>query len=283
MVKGSLSLPEGSLKATYLMLKLQFLIIVVVLLGGCNSSGVDTDVTVPANPEVPQSRENLVIPDNSARSDYKLLLFGNSHIVGLSEIINTLISHTLPLKPVAIRAASSQRYLDERLNDGTSLAILQNDNWSHIILQAQKYSQSGTVRYPTDATQQWAFLAKQQQTIPILFPEHPQRGNDEEGQRVYALHQSIAAKQAACVAPVGPVWDKVIALRPELVLHHEDGNHASDLGKLLSALVFYEIITAQPADLLPTIDELGIDAEVQAFFGQIVSQTIAANPPCQQP
>ena len=260
----------------------RLVVLLVVLLSGCGSSDSQTDTSKPVYPEGPITGSNLPIPDNSTRDAYNILLFGNSHIVGLASIINTLVSHTLPVKPMSMREASSQRYLDERLDDGVSLPLLQSEDWSHVILQAQKYSQSGAVDYSTVATQRWAQLSKEQQATPILFPEHPQRGRTKEGQRVYDLHAGIAALQAACVAPIGPVWDKVIALRPELELYHADGNHASALGKFLSALVFYQIITGQSADLLPYIASLDVEAEIQDFFGQIVSELILANPPCRQ-
>ena len=258
-------------------------VLLSVCLVSCNSSDDSGKVVTPVVPEVPISGPNLAIPDNSIRDNYKVLIFGNSHIIGLANILNTLLLHTLPDKSVTMREVSSQHFLDERLEDGVSLGILQNDNWSHVILQAQKYSQSGQFNYPTDGTQRWISLAKTQDVTPILFPEHPQRGNSSEGQRVYDLHSGIAAKQAACVAPIGPVWDKVIALRPELELHQADGNHASALGKFLSALVFYQIITGQSADLLPYIASLDVDADIQDFLGQIVSQVILEHPPCRQP
>lgn len=257
-------------------------VLFMLLLSGCGSSD-HTETDKPVYPDGPTTATNLPVPDNTTRDAYHVLLFGNSHIVGLASIIDTLVSHTLPVKPMSMREFSSQRYLDERLDDGVSLPLLQSEDWSHVILQAQKYSQSGTVNYSTVATQRWAQLSKEQQATPILFPEHPQRGNSSEGQRVYDLHSGIAAKQAACVAPIGPVWDKVIALRPELELHQADGNHASALGKFLSALVFYQIITGQSADLLPYIASLDVDADIQDFLGQIVSQVILEHPPCRQP
>ena len=254
----------------------QFLFLPLLLLVACNSSEGEPAVV----PDSVLAGTNIAIPDNTAKDVYKVVLFGNSHIGGLSALINTLIVHGLANKTVTTREASSQPYLTDRLSDGSSVNILKNETWTHVILQAQKYSQSGQVDYPTEGAQRWIQLAKAQQATPILFPEHPQRGNNTEGQMLYDLHLSIAAKQSACVAPIGLVWNKVIALRPELVLHHADGNHASYLGKFLSALVFYEIITANSADLLPYISSLEIDAQTQDFFGQIVSQVIAENPPC---
>ena len=123
-------------------------------------------------------------------------------------------------------------------------------------------------------------MAKSQNAIPILFPEHPQQGNSQEGQKVHDLHVSIANIQSSCVAPVGLVWDRVIKLRPNITLHQTDGNHASDTGTFLTALVFYETISGFSADLIPFINDIDIDRTTQALLGQITSEVIAENPPC---
>ena len=58
------------------------------------------------------------------------------------------------------------------------------------------------------------------------------------------------------------------------------GNHAKQLGKLLTSLVLYETITGEPADLLTFTDTLPGDTTTQALFGQVTSQAIIENPPC---
>ena len=99
--------------------------------------------------------------------------------------------------------------------------------------------------------------------------------------RVHDLHVSIADIQSSCVAPVGLVWDRVISLLPNLELHQTDGNHASDTGNFLTALVFYQTISGNSADLIPFISSINIDAATQELFGQITSEVIAEHPPCE--
>jgi hypothetical protein len=100
------------------------------------------------------------------------------------------------------------------------------------------------------------------------------------------LHVSIANIQSSCVAPVGLVWDRVISLMPDLGLHLADGNHASNTGKFLTALIFYETITGLSADLIPFLGNINInisidiDMATQDLFGQIVSEVMAEYPPC---
>lgn len=263
-------------------------LLLVILLAGCNSSSEDKPVsgttsvnTTPNVAPATETNENLPILDNSSKTEYSVLFMGNSHVTGLNSVVLKLLEKGTPLKTLGNLTTSSGGYLADRLADGRSLDILKNNSWTHIIFQAQKYSQSGIFDYPTDGAQAWIQLAKSQNATPILFPEHPQRNNSAEGRIVHDLHVSIAKQQSSCVAPVGLVWDRVLALRPRIELYATDGNHASHVGKFLTSLVFYEIISGQAADLLPYIENVQIDINTQDFMGQIVTEIIADNPPCK--
>jgi hypothetical protein len=250
-----------------------------VCMAGCSADSNDNSV-VDNTQIVDIQGDNLPIPDNRLMPQYNVLLMGNSHVLGLAKPLRMLMEIGAPQINIGKLTESAGGFLSERLDDGRSIEALKDNTWSHVIFQAQKYSQSGQVNYPTIAAQTWIKMAKSQNTMPILFPEHPQRGNSQEGQKVHDLHVSIAKLQASCVAPIGLVWDRVIKLMPELALHQTDGNHASDTGKFLSALVFYETISGLPADLIPFLDTIDIDMATQDLLGQITSEVIAENPPC---
>jgi hypothetical protein len=97
---------------------------------------------------------------------------------------------------------------------------------------------------------------------------------------VHSIHVDIANEESSCIAPIGLTWNKILAIEPELDLYQVDGNHATELGALLSALVLYQVISGQTADTLPYIAELpGAESE-QAVLGQIASQTVAEHAPC---
>lgn len=232
-------------------------------------------------PSISITDESVTLPDNRAENHYKILFYGNSHVIGIPQRLQVIINSALPDKTVITEVAPGSMYLDEHLNNPSSLALLGANNWNHVIFQAQKYSQSGTVEYPIDAAQTWVKRAKEHGAMAILYPEHPQAGNYLEGRRVHAIHQRIANNESACVAPIGLTWDRVIVLKPEIVLHRSDGNHASEIGMFLSALVFYQVITGEPADLVPYIDSLNIDEAQQSFLKQIASEVLATNPACE--
>jgi hypothetical protein len=171
--------------------------------------------------------------------------------------------------------APGYRFLEERLTDGVTLPLLTSRSWTHVILQAQKYSSSGLYDYPTVAAEEFIRRARAQGAVPIMFPEWPRRGNTEEGQRVHNLHLDIASRESACVAPVGLAWEASIANRPALDLHAPDGNHSNLTGAVLTAYVLYEVLTGQAAQDLPLIPALGVTADVQQHLKTIASSTVA--------
>ncbi|MCS4307165.1 hypothetical protein M2404_001492 [Rheinheimera pacifica] len=250
------------------------------LLTACGSGGNTTNeqggvVTPP--PVVispPPVNEMLPIPDNRYADQYQILLVGNSHVRSnnLSSVLSALLEQGTG-KTTITTIAPGGAYLDERLSDGVTLAALQSHNWSHVIWQAQKYSTTGQYSYSTAASEYWVGLTKQLAATPIMFPEHPRRGNAEEGMRVYLLHLGIAEREASCVAPVGPAWDNAIAMLPQTSFH-SDGNHASLAGTLLTALVFYEIISGESADELPYMPEIALAEQLQAQLRQVASATL---------
>ena len=241
--------------------------------GGSGSGGAVTAVTPPPGNPNNTSRYNTSQPlaDNSNSSAYKVLLMGNSHAAGMQQILNQLLILGQPDKSVNVQLAGHLTFLAERVNDGVSEQKLESEQWTHVILQAQKYSSTRVTTYPTTAAEYWIRGSKELGATPIMFPEHPRRGNSWEGQTLWDLHSGIATRENTCVAPVGLVWDEVLFRDASLLLHHADGNHASDTGMLLTALVFYQIITGQPVESLPELSEFGIDSATEQLMKESVS------------
>jgi len=214
--------------------------------------------------------------------DYEILLIGNSHSSrnNLPGLLAILIETGLPSKTVHARTAPRWGFLVDHLQDNKTQKLLQSQTWTHVILQAQKYSSSGRYFYPTTAAEELIRRAKLQDAVPIMFPEWPRRGNTEEGQRVHKLHQQIAAREPACVAPVGLAWQLVFEQNPSLKLHAPDGNHSNRQGALLTAYVLYEVITGKPAAQLPYVSSIKVGSEAQEILRNSASESINDQPYC---
>ena len=220
------------------------------------------------------------LTDNSNAGAYRILLMGNSHAAALHPVLTELLALGQPGKTVDVQLSSSASFLDARVNDGFSEQRLESQPWTHVILQGQKYSTTGVNTYPTDAAEYWVRGSKLQGATPIMFPEHPREGNTWEAQALWELHQGIAMRENTCVAPVGLVWDEVVFRAPLVELHQPDGNHANGTGALLTALVFYPIITGQPVESLPQLSAFGLDAVTEATMKEAVSELLFVHQPC---
>ena len=218
-------------------------------------------------------------PAGVSQDTYHLLFIGNSHSSanGLPGLVTTMIEAGLPGSPASAELAPGFGFLSERLDDGVTQQSLESRAWTHVVLQAQKYSTSGLYFYPTDAAEEWIRRVRARNAEPILFPEWPRKGNAEEGPRIHELHLSISAREPACVAPVGLAWEESIRTYPSLDLHAPDGNHSNINGAMLTAFVFYQLMTGQSASELPNIQGVPVSEEIQQKLADVASAVVDDN------
>jgi hypothetical protein len=240
-----------------------------ILLAGCGgggSSGEDQGGAASGPPP--------------AAADITLLFMGNSHtsVNNLSTLVADMVRATNAGKTVSSIETPGWMFLEERAHDTDSLNLLRSQNWSFVILQAQKYSTSGQFSYSTAEAEELIRMSRVQHAVPIMFPEWPRKDVDET-QLIYDLHVSIAQTETACVAPIGQAWDLALARDPTLTLHATDGNHSAPAGAFLTALVLYATITGlSPLDV-PPLPQYPVDAATQAALRGIAAETITTVPP----
>jgi hypothetical protein len=262
-----------------------------LLLGACGGGGASNSDN-QNNSAQDQAREsaadlvkNYIKPAslvvNSDVEHYQIAMVGNSHSSGLAPTLKHTIETMAPDKTVNVEVLGFG-FTDNLISDYEVVKrFTQPDTpWTHLIIQGQKYSQSMSKAYSTEATRQWVAMAKTHGATPILFPEHPQRGNTVEGGYVHGIHQSIANAEPSCLAPIAKAWYGTIDSRPELTLHAADGNHADTLGLLLSSLVFTQIITGQSVDQGATSILNEVSPELQGELAQHAAQAIIEQPAC---
>lgn len=262
-------------------MKRLLMLLAVVSAASCGGSGSALDEDEPGTGIYSRYDVSVPLVDNSTASAYKVLLMGNSHAAGLAPVLAELLALGQRDKDIDVQMSPSRGFLVELVNDGVSEQVLESEQWTHVILQGQRYSTAGINTYPTVAAEYWVRGSKLQGATPIMFPEHPQQGNNWEAQALWNLHSAIAGRENACVSPVGLAWEYVMFELPSLVLHLEDGNHASETGLLLTAMVFYEIITGQQAVSLPELSTFGIDAVTGEIMKAAVSSILINYPPCR--
>lgn len=246
-------------------------IAMLLLVAGCGGSGGSGGQAIVATPPPPAS---------GTAADITLLFMGNSHtsVNNVSGMVGAMVRAGKPGKSVAVTEAPGWMHLEERALDGASLALLQGQRWSAVVLQAQNYSLSGQFFYPTTGAEQLVRFTRQAGALPLLFAEWPRLGIAET-QIIYGKYVSIAMKEPACVAPIPQAFDLARARFPEITLQDADGNHSAPAGAFLAALVLYATLTgASPADL-PVLAEININFDVQEKLKGIAGEAVRAIAP----
>jgi len=243
------------------------LLLLCALLCACGGGGGQESPQVQA-PTVPASA-----------ADISLLFMGNSHTSSndLTGMVAAMVRAVRPGKSVANVVAPGGMFLEERVHDAQSMTLLRSQRWSAVVLQAQKYSTSGLYTYSTAEAEELVRIARAAGSLPVMFPEWPQRGI-EETQRIYDLHVSIAQRATACVAPIGQAWDLALARNPSLVLHAADGNHSAPAGAFLAALVLFATLTDESPLRVPDLPQFDIAAALQRELREIAAETLVLVP-----
>jgi hypothetical protein len=207
---------------------------------------------------------------------------GNSHtsVNDLPGMVATIVRAANPGKTVQPVVSPSWMFLEERAVDAASIELVRGHRWTYVVLQAQKYSESGQFNYPIDGAVALVRLARTVGALPILFPEWPRRGIDET-QRIYDLHVSIARREPACVAPIPQAFDLASARDATLVLYAADGNHSAPAGAFLAALVIAATMTGLAPDQLPALPIEGVEPAVQAQLRRAAADTVLVHTPRQ--
>lgn len=241
---------------------LALILTLAALIAGCGGSGSGSGGSAGGTPS----------PSSSA--DVSLLFMGNSHTSfnDLPGMVAAMIRAARPGTTVYYVEAPGWMFLEERATHGPSLQLLER-NWSHVVLQAQKYSMSGLYDYPTAGAESLVRMARTARAVPILFPEWPLRGINE-AQRIYDLHVSIARREPACVAPIGQAWDLALARYPAMALYAADGNHSAPAGAFLAALVIATTISGVSPDQLPFLEGFDVEGDVQARLRGVAAETV---------
>ncbi|WP_462150822.1 hypothetical protein [Pseudoalteromonas xiamenensis] len=259
---------------------LSFFMLCLTSCGGGTSQSALQPAQPVKTPIFSEPNGDFPLQNNQGQPPYSIVFFGNSHSTNIPTYLSLLFKANNSLPDVTIQRAPSIAFLSERLYEQESIDLLYSRRWTHAIFQAQKYSQSSSTTYPTTAAELWIKRARSLQATPVLYPEHPQQGNTDEGQQLQSLHIGIASRSPACIAPVGLVWDEFQIQYPNIVLHETDGNHANIAGHILTSLVFYHVITGLDTKGLPAITELPIDNDVFVKMKNVVDFIVAHQPLC---
>jgi hypothetical protein len=244
-------------------------LILIFLLSACKGSNVDTPNTSDSG-------------TNSPDADYAVLMFGNSHTAlhNLPAVLARLIELGTGKSATVVKGPGND-FLNDRSTTGSSFTSLSSRQWSHVVLQGQKYSQSHTVTYSTTKAEEWVRLVRDNDALPVMYPEHPQRGVTLEVEFLHELYSGIARRAGACVAPISHAWGMAVEDFPHNYLYSADGNHFNGRGAFFTAMILFSVITQSSAQALPFVEDVDVNADDQARMREYVDAVMASYPPCQ--
>ena len=169
-------------------------------------------------------------------------------------------------------------FLVDRFEDRVTSQALEYGQWTNVILQGQKNSTSGSITYPTTAAEYWI------RGKPRVGRDHDyssgtfQRGKYLGGAEAVGPPHRNRRAENTCVAPVGLVWDEVIFRHPNLMLYQPDGNQASNVGLLLTTMVFCQAITGEVVESLPDLSSFDVDSATEQIMKEVVSSLLLTLP-----
>ena len=233
-----------------------FILLLSVLCGCGKSESPDKNPGLKSVGEMPNSKRMAPIIDRSITVDQvtlakkepgeiRVLFIGNSHSAPIPRLLTGIFLRQKPETKTLIRTAPSFGFLADHAKVPQTLELIRKGNWDYVVLQAQKYSTTERYTYPTDGAMTLSKVASESGAEILMYPEWSRADVPDEYQRIKAIHDSIARKTGAKVAPIGEAWEEAIGRYEEKQLFASDGNHASEAGSYLNACVFYSMITGE--------------------------------------
>lgn len=139
---------------------------------------------------------------------------------------------------------------DRELN---SRSLIDQGDWDYVVLQDFSLS---AVRTPDSLHKYGHLLIDEIQEIgaePMMYMTWAREFNPLMIDKIRMGYEQLARTADARISPVGLVWQRARALRPDLDIYDSDGSHPSALGTYLTACVFYGVITGSSPVGLPNV------------------------------
>jgi hypothetical protein len=178
--------------------------------------------------------------------------------------------------------------LANHVSDPATLSTINSMSWNYVVLQEQSQIPSleslrQSEMYP--AAEQLVSDIRADKATPLFYlpwtreagwPENGIPDYDQMQQAVNAGYLTIANKEDAAIAPVGPAWQYALTQYAAADMWQSDGVHATTQGTYLAACVFYAALFRQSPVGLSYHASLS-DADA-AKLQSIAEGTVLANP-----
>ncbi|RKQ42435.1 hypothetical protein BXY85_3045 [Roseivirga pacifica] len=215
----------------------------------------------------------------------RVLFVGNSYtyFYNLPQMVATM-AESQGKAIVTRQSTVGGSHLGEHWNrerETRSRDLIEQGGWDYVVMNNHSMS---TINTPEDFDkygEQFVALIKQHGAQPVFYMTWARKWNPLMQETITKGYEKLVKATGADVVPIGPLWMKSIALRPDIDLYFEDGSHPSPEGTYLTALAYYRFFTGKSTseipDRLQTVDKDGeklylaiIDPNTATFFQQLV-------------
>ncbi len=145
--------------------------------------------------------------------------------------------------------------------DLRSVELIRQEGWEYVVLQNHSMSTLNRLAEFRKNGKTLISMIRKAGAEPVLYMTWAREFNPLMQDPITSGYLSLAKAERVSVVPVGLVWAKVRALRPDLKLFDPDGSHPSPVGTYLNALIFYRFFsgaaTAEIPNRLQTTDKDG--------------------------
>jgi len=188
----------------------------------------------------------------------RVLFIGNSHtyLHYMPQMLEQLVlAGDCHFELEADQSVGEAVSLEWHWNSASTRRKMRSRNWDFIVLQER----SGGPLENLESFREHARLLHSEideiGAATILYMTWANQNRPGDAGLLADAYRKMATELKAGLAPVGMAWTGVHQSSPELVLHHQDGRHASPIGAYLTACVFYAVLTHKsPLGLPATFD-----------------------------
>ena len=182
----------------------------------------------------------------------KILFIGNSHTYmnDMPQLVREMMEAVTNESCEVVMLAYSGRPLKWHMEEeyfSVRFNLLYG-GYDYCVIQEQAHPMA-----PEEDTEKYTAriigLCREVHTIPVIFETWAEKAKPENQNEMNRRYRKIASEQQAKLAPIGEVWEKVLAeLNPDSDLYFRDGEHASPAGDYLAAMVIVKTITGSLPD-----------------------------------
>jgi hypothetical protein len=202
----------------------------------------------------------------AGKKSLKVLFVGNSltFFGNLPQIVSIIAkdgnTRLITRKSVAGGATLSEHWRGEK--GLTTREMIESGNFDIVVLQEHSL---GAIEEPDTLLKYvrlFSDLIKKKRARPCLFCTWAQEDAPQQQEAINNVYSKAAEENGAEIVPAGNAWALARKLRPEIRLYDTDSSHPSDLGTLLTACVFVEVLIHQlPYNIPYFFYTLDIDKE----------------------